>query len=98
MYILYSVVCIIIACICLAGTLVDMCVVQESWKFWIRSEVEFARVPQSDESGLLSNGFSNHTDEEVAPLLGGSYGDSSINSSVHVYQPNQKERGNVMCR
>ena len=69
----------------------------------MKSEVEFARdrVPQSDESGLLSNGFSNHSNGEDAPLLSSNYGHSdspniSNSSSVHIYQPNQKGRlGNV---
>lgn len=88
------VVCIIIAWLCLVGTLVDMCVVQESWKFWVRSEVEYGRVPQSDESGLLANGFSNHSDGEAAPLLSAHrHGDSLNGSSVHIHQPNKKERG-----
>lgn len=71
-----------------------MCVVQESWKFWVRSEVEYGRVPQSDESGLLANGFSNHSDGEAAPLLSAHrHGDSLNGSSVHIHQPNKKERG-----
>ena len=66
--------------------------------FWMKSEVEFARnrVPQSDESGLLSHGFLNHSNGEETPLLNTNCGDSSNASSVHVYQPNQIERGNVM--
>lgn len=83
----------------MAGTLVDLCVVQESWKFWTKSEVKFGRgrVPQSEESGLLSSGFSNHSNDEDEPLLS-SYGDSSIGSSVQIQQPNQKERGNVITK
>ena len=81
--------CIVIACLCLAGTLADMCVVQESWKFWIKGQVEYAKIPRS-------GGFSNHSDGEAAPLLSSDYGYSANGSSVQVYQPNQKERGNVM--
>jgi len=66
-----------------------MCVVQESWKFWVNCQVEYARVPQS-------GGFSNHSDGEAAPLLGSDYGYSSAGSSVNVHQPNQKEPGNVL--
>jgi len=64
----------------------------------MKSEVEFARnrVPQSDESGLLSHGILNHSNGEGTPLLSTNCGDGSNASSVHVYQPNQIERGNVM--
>lgn len=65
----------------------------------MKSEVEFAgnRVPQSDESGLLSHGFLNYSNGEETPLLSANWGDGSNRnaSSVHVYQPDQTERGNV---
>ena len=61
----------------------------------MRSEGEYGRVPQSNESRLLSNGFSNHSEGEDAPLLSGNR-DSSNGSSVNIYQPNQKERGNIV--
>ncbi|KAJ7365133.1 hypothetical protein OS493_007782 [Desmophyllum pertusum] len=85
------VVCIIIACLCLTGTVVDLCVVQQSWTFWVAS-VEYERdsVPRSEEGGLLSNGLSNHS--ESAPLLS-NYEDSSNASSIQIKQPSLKERG-----
>ena len=72
-----------------------MCVVQKSWKFWIKSEVEYGSVPQSDESGLLSNGFSNRSVGEAEPLLSANRGDSLTDSSVHIHQPKHKEHGTV---
>ena len=91
----YSVVCIIIACLCLTGTLVDLCVVQQSWKFWTASRLEYerdSRVPQSEERGLLSNGLSNHSNsEEAAPLLS-TYGDSS-NGNIQIRRPTEQDKG-----
>ena len=72
-----------------------MCVVQKSWKFWIKSEVEYGSVPQSHESGLSSNGFSNRSVGEAEPLLSTNRGGSSPDSSVHIHQPKQKEHGTV---
>ena len=61
---LFSVVCIVIICLCLAGTVADLCVVQGSWKFWLLPDMP------SDMASSLSQerGFSN---EESAPLLRG---------------------------
>ena len=61
----------------------------------MKSEVEYGRVPQSDESGLLSSGFFNHSDGEAEPLLSANHGDRSNGSSVHIHQPKQKEQGTV---
>ncbi|KAL9976327.1 hypothetical protein ACROYT_G013617 [Oculina patagonica] len=90
------VVCIIIACLCLTGTLVDLCVVQQSWKFWTASRVEYERdrAPQSEERGLLSNGLSHHSNgEEAAPLLSDYGGSRNGNASVQIRRPSEQERG-----
>lgn len=85
-----SVLCIIIAALCLVGTLVDMFVVQQVWKFWVTStEYNRDRVGGSNEDEFSPNGLSHHLKAEEAPLLS-SHGLSSPGSStpnVQIRQP-----------
>ena len=85
-----SVLCIIIAALCLVGTLVDMFVVQQVWKFWVTStEYNRDRVGGSNEDEFLPNGLSHNLKAEEAPLLS-SYGSSSPGSStpnIQIRQP-----------
>ena len=86
--------CAIIAYLCLTGTVIDLCVVQGSWKFWLMSSREFqrGRYPTSEEGGL-SNGSAG---EESSPLLrANGYVDSSEPSDVSIQyeQPTLEERG-----
>ncbi|XP_022805680.1 O-acyltransferase like protein-like [Stylophora pistillata] len=92
--------CIIIAALCLVGTLVDMFVVQQAWKFWVTSsEYNMDSVGGLNENGILHTGSSHHLETEEAPLLS-SYGTSShksINPAIEIRRPIKTEnRGFVV--
>ncbi|XP_029182927.2 nose resistant to fluoxetine protein 6-like [Acropora millepora] len=78
------VVCIVIICLCLAGTVADLCVVQGSWKFWLLPDMP---------SGIASS--LSHEREETAPLLqGNGYLTSSDSpSQIQFKQHSVGERG-----
>ncbi|KAK2556795.1 Nose resistant to fluoxetine protein 6 [Acropora cervicornis] len=77
-------VCIVIVCLCLAGTVADLCVVQGSWKFWLLPDMP---------SGIASS--LSQEREETAPLLqGNGYLTSSDSpSQIQFKQHSVGERG-----
>lgn len=79
------VICAVIACLCLAGTAVDLLVVQGSWKFWVTAE----EPRQAEESDFRIS--SNQTE----PLLiNNGLSESTGLRSVQYMQPSLEERGN----
>lgn len=82
---LFSVVCIVIICLCLAGTVADLCVVQGSWKFWLLPDMP---------SGIASS-LSSQEREESAPLLQGNgfLNSSNSTSQIQFKQHSVGERG-----
>lgn len=79
------VICAVIAWLCLAGTAVDLFVVQGSWKFWVTAE----EPRQAEESDFRIS--SNQTE----PLLiNNGLSESTGLRSVQYMQPSLEERGN----
>ncbi|XP_068723591.1 nose resistant to fluoxetine protein 6-like [Montipora capricornis] len=85
------VVCGIIAYLCLVGTLVDLCLIQQTWKFW------FTLGNVRNESYLPSKARQDWGDanNESTPLLHSnvSASKSASVSGVHLVQPSVQERG-----
>ena len=95
------VICGIVALLCIAGTLLEMFVEDECWKFWVQpfrtgqpsSNGIFSRGSLSRNSGLLQS------DSEGAPLLNAFpqlHDAGAAPTSVHIQQPRYKGRGE--CR
>lgn len=83
------VICSIIGLLCLLGTVIDLCLVQGSWKFWLLTDSQSVRPSLSEESNRpLVN-------DESAPLLS-TNGYKSISDSFSQIQFKQlglEERG-----
>ena len=79
--------CAVIACLCLAGTAVDLFIVQGSWKFWVTAE----EPRQAEESDFRIS--SNQTE----PLLiNNGLSESTGLPSVQYMQPSLEERGSAV--
>ncbi|XP_068723765.1 nose resistant to fluoxetine protein 6-like [Montipora capricornis] len=85
------VICGIIAYLCLVGTLVDLCLIQQTWKFW------FTLENVRNESHLPSKERQDWGDanNEYTPLVHSNVPDSKseLVSDVHLIQPSVQERG-----
>ena len=71
--------------------MIDLCVVQGSWKFWVPSnEFQRERFPPAEETGL-----SNGSNGESSPLLraNGYVASSDSSGNVQIRQPSLEERG-----
>lgn len=92
----FSVVCGIIAFLCLLGTLIDLCLIQQSWKFWLTSEnVHAESYPPPQEKTALLGAEANG---ESTPLLRSNVSASHSVSAPNIRftQPNRKLEGNTM--
>ncbi|XP_074616380.1 nose resistant to fluoxetine protein 6-like [Acropora palmata] len=81
------VVCSILASLCLVGTLVDLCLIQQSWKFWVSQEnFQNKKYAEVEESQVR---------DESTPLLHSnvSASKSTSLSYIKVAQPSESERG-----
>ena len=71
--------------------MIDLCVVQGSWKFWFPSnEFQRERLPPAEETGL-----STGSNGESSPLLRANrcVANSDLSSRVQDKQPSLEERG-----
>ncbi|XP_068725527.1 nose resistant to fluoxetine protein 6-like [Montipora capricornis] len=82
------VVCGIIAYLCLVGTLIDLCLFQQSWKFWFPSESFQSETRHS--SNVVSDSIAEST-----PLLHGNVSASTSSSFVwtKLTKPSEQEQG-----
>ncbi|XP_073233069.1 nose resistant to fluoxetine protein 6-like [Porites lutea] len=78
------VICAVIACLCLAGTAVDLLVVQGSWKFWVTAE-----EPRQAEE----NDFHISSNQTEPLLINNGLSERTGLPSVQYMQPSLEERG-----
>ncbi|XP_074618174.1 nose resistant to fluoxetine protein 6-like isoform X2 [Acropora palmata] len=87
------VICGIIAFLCLLGTLIDLCLIQQSWKFWLTSEnIHAESYPPPQEKTALLGAEANG---ESTPLLRSNVSASHSVSAPNIRftQPNRKLEG-----